>query len=99
MATSELDLAAAFAAHADEALAMANETFAASAEVWLRECVWPDCLSVEQQLRLADEIGCDLIGETHPDPAVYDQRAACRCVEVGPDRDAGGQHPGGVPLP
>jgi hypothetical protein len=92
---SDLDLA--FTAYADESMALANETFAASAEVWLRECVWPGCPGVEQQLQLADEIGCDLIGETHPDPAVYDQRAAYRCAAVGPGWDAGGRDPNGVP--
>jgi hypothetical protein len=74
------DLDAAFAAHADEALAVANATFDAGAEVWLRECAWPGCLTAEQQLQLADEVGCELVGETHPTPAVYDQQATCRCA-------------------
>jgi hypothetical protein len=70
--TTTDDLDVEFAAHADLALELANET-------WLRVCVWPCCLTSEQQLQLADEIGCELIGQTHPNPAVYDQRAACRC--------------------
>lgn len=75
------NVAAAFVAHADEALAIANATFDVAAGTWLRVCVWADCLTLEQQLRLADEVGCELVGEQHPEPARYDQREACQCVE------------------
>lgn len=81
--TADDALAAAFVAHADEALELANATFDAAAETWLRVCVWPDCLTLEQQLQLADEVGCELVGERHPDPDVYDQRDACRCMGEG----------------
>jgi hypothetical protein len=84
MEISDLDLAEAFAAHADESMAIANEMFAAAAEVWLRKCVWPGCLTVEQQLRLADEIEyVEIHGEQHPNPDLADQRTVCRCVDSG----------------
>jgi hypothetical protein len=66
-----------FADWADEALALA------ATATLPQVCVWPDCLTVEQELQLADEIGCELIGEAHPEPAVHDQAATCRCTESG----------------
>lgn len=77
------DLAAAFAAHADETLKLANQTFPAAAEVWLRECAWPACLSDAQSARLVAEIEhVEIYGVELPGRVLYDKRAECGCVEA-----------------
>lgn len=78
------DLADAFAEHADESLAIANETFEAAAEVWLRDCVWPDCLSPEQSRRLAEEIEYEEVhGVPQPGRDLTDYRVIHGCVDSG----------------
>lgn len=46
-------------------------------------CVWPDCLTPEQQQRLAEDIARTDRGE---DPVIEpDQRLVCGCVDLGVD--------------
>ena len=71
------DLAGGFAAHAEESLALAQET-------WPRECVWPACLSEAQSAQLvADLVYEETHGEPYPDPDLTDWRMVHGCVDSG----------------
>lgn len=57
-----------------------------SEDAWPR-CVWPGCLTPEQQQRLAEDIARTDRGE---DPVIEpDQRLACGCVDFGVDDGLG----------
>ena len=49
-----------------------------------RECTWPNCLTKDQQWRLADEIRYEeLHDEPYPDADLTDWRQAHSCVDSG----------------
>jgi hypothetical protein len=46
-----------------------------------KDCVFPDCLTVAQGIRLAAEIDCEMLGGEHPEPDLTDWRLVHHCKE------------------